>query len=103
METGWRVGVPESMDDTAAPAVGTSALFALRWPWSDVLQSWLNDGDCLASGKCCVEKDLESGGGNGPINQVINEIVAILLDSIVVNLLHLRPMKGRRKPLKKLL
>ena len=28
VETGWRVGVAESMDDMAAPAVGTGILFA---------------------------------------------------------------------------
>jgi hypothetical protein len=32
VETGWRVGVTESMADRGAPAVGTSALFALLWP-----------------------------------------------------------------------
>ena len=30
--TGWRVKVTESMANRAAPAVGTSALFALVWP-----------------------------------------------------------------------
>ena len=29
VETGWRVGDSESMDDRAAPGVGTSVLFAL--------------------------------------------------------------------------
>ena len=33
VETGWRVRVTESMADRAAPAVGTSALFALGWWW----------------------------------------------------------------------
>lgn len=32
METGWRVGVAESIDDTAAPVVGASVLFALVRP-----------------------------------------------------------------------
>lgn len=33
IETGWRVKVTESMADRAAPAVGTSALFALVGCW----------------------------------------------------------------------